>query len=78
MVCFAQIGRHQLCHGPRRVGGALGPVLARASLPMKEWGSDPEEKPDQWLRLEAVLLGFAVIVACSTAAYLLVTPLLGR
>lgn len=30
---------------------------------MKEWGSDPDEKPDGWLRLEAAVLAVFLLVA---------------
>lgn len=43
------------------MGGALGPLLARSSLPVKEWGSDPDEKQDKLLLAEGVLVGFMVI-----------------
>lgn len=39
----------------------MGPLLARPSLPMKEWGSEPDEKQDKLLLAEGVLVGFMVI-----------------
>ena len=44
------------------MGGALGPLLARASLPVKEWGSDPDEKPDKALHTEALAIGAMLLV----------------
>jgi hypothetical protein len=35
MVCFADRWRFELRNGARRMGAAVGAVLARASLPMR-------------------------------------------
>lgn len=44
------------------MGGALGALLARASLSVKEWGSDPDEKPNKLLQTEAMALGAMLLV----------------
>jgi hypothetical protein len=49
------------------MGGALGAILARTSVPMKEWGSNPDDKPDQSLRTEGMAIGVMLL-----AVYLLV------
>lgn len=38
---------------------------------MKDWGSDPGEKPDRWLSLEATVLGASVLVAYAMGLYVL-------
>lgn len=58
---FAAFGRHQLRDGSRRMGGALGPLLARSSLPVKHWGSEPDGKQDKGLVAEGVLVGSMVL-----------------
>lgn len=57
------------------MGSPLGPFLARASLPMREWGSEPDEEPDKQLIAEGyivglMLLGVYVIVSLEVAALL--------
>ena len=47
--------------GGGTMGGALGPLLARSSLPVKEWRSDSDEKQDKLLLAEGVLIGCMVI-----------------
>ena len=61
MVCFAALGRHKLRDGARRMGDTLGPLLAGPSLPVKEWGSEPDEKQDRSLMAEDLLIGFVVL-----------------
>lgn len=53
----------------------MGPVLARPSLPMREWGTDPDEEPDDGLRLEAAVIGASVLAAYGFLAYLLAASL---
>lgn len=54
----------------------MGAVLARTSLLMKDWGTDPDEKPDRRVWTEAVALGIAVVAAYLAVAYLLAMSLL--
>ena len=61
MVHVASLGRHQLRDGLRRMGGALGPLLARSSLPVKEWGSEPDGKHDKLLVAEGLAVGFSLL-----------------
>ena len=63
-----------MCDGAGRLGCALGSVLARTSLLMKEWESDPDPKPNGWLWVEAILLGVTVLAAYLTVAYNLAAP----
>jgi len=62
LVHLAALGRCQLRHGSRRMGGALGALLARTSLSVKEWGSDPDEKPDTLLLAEAKAVGAMLLI----------------
>lgn len=73
MVHIAEVRGYQLRHGSRRLGCALGAVLAGTSLLMKEWGSDPDEKPDRKLRLEVAVLSVGVLAAYLIVVYHLAT-----
>lgn len=63
---FSPIWRYKLCNDRERLGCPLGSLLGKAQVLMKEWGEDPNEEPDRWLRLEA----FAVTI-CVLACYAL-------
>ena len=43
------------------MGGALGPLLARSSLPVNEWGQESDEKQDKLLLVEGLLVGCMVL-----------------
>lgn len=43
------------------MGGTLGPLLARPSLPVKEWGQESDEKQDKLLFVEGLLVGCMVL-----------------
>ena len=49
------------------MGRTLGALLARTSLSVKEWGPDPDEKPDKVLLTEAMAVGTILL-----AVYILV------
>lgn len=66
-MCFAAFGRYQLCHGQGRLGSALGPILAEACLPVKEWGKP--EKPERWLYVEAWIIGLVMLTGIGLFAY---------
>ena len=59
---LAQVGRSKLRYGNRRPRAAVGAVLARASLPVKDWEPhDPaEERP---LRIEYAFVAIMMVVA---------------
>jgi hypothetical protein len=65
-VCVTTFRGYQLRNGARRMGSALGSILARTSMPMKEWGSDPDEQLGRPLQIEALVVGGLVM-----ASYLL-------
>lgn len=39
---------------------------------MREWGSDPGEQPDKWLRLEAIVIGACISAVYTMALYLVI------
>jgi hypothetical protein len=61
LVCFAALWRHQLRDGARRMGSGVGSLLARPSLPVKDWGSEPDEKENKLFLAEGLLLGLTVL-----------------
>jgi len=57
LVRLAAVQRYQLRYGARRLGSALGPLLARPSVPVMEHKMGPKEKQDRWLLAEGFILG---------------------
>jgi hypothetical protein len=57
-VHLSKVGGYQLRDGARRLCRAMGSILARSSLPMKDW--DTDDKPDRWLWLEITAAGALV------------------
>jgi hypothetical protein len=60
-VCFAALWRHQLRDGARRMGSAVGSLLERPSLLIKESVSDCDVKQDKLLLAEGLMIGDIVL-----------------
>lgn len=45
---------------------------------MRDWGTDPDEEPDQGLPIEAILIGLLVVASYMFAAYAVAQSLTGR
>ena len=45
-------------HAHEDMGSTMGPVLARSSLPVNEWGDDADDERPKAFRLEAVMGAF--------------------
>jgi hypothetical protein len=57
LVRLAALWRYQLRYGARRLGSALGALLARPSVPVMDHKMGPREKQDRWLLAEGFILG---------------------
>lgn len=56
-MCFAEIRRHILRYGPRRMGSPLGPLLREPRMSLRDW-SDRADDGRGWLvKLEFALVG---------------------
>ena len=64
-------------YGRRRLGFALGSVLARASVPVKEWGAKSDGPVSPWLWLEAFAWGCAILMIYGFAIYALGSGVVG-
>ena len=64
-------------YGRRRLGFAMGSVLARAPVPMKEWGDKSDGPVSLWLWLEAFAWGAATLVIYGFAIYALSSGMAG-
>ncbi|MEQ5789300.1 hypothetical protein J3454_15520 [Erythrobacter sp. NFXS35] len=51
------------------MGSALGSVLARSPVPMKEWGSYPDEQLGRPLQIEALVVGSLVMASYMLLLY---------
>lgn len=76
MVRIAPLRRRQLRDGPRRMGGALGPVLAGSSLLMKDWEPMHDTRQNFWLFVEAAIVGAVVFAIYGLALFEFVGMLL--
>ena len=59
------------------MGLALGKILARASLSVREWGSEPEGPVSPAFWLEAIAVGGAVLTIYGLAIYAVLAEVLG-
>tara|TARA_B110001454_G_C12572227_1_gene372414 strand:- start:561 stop:803 length:243 start_codon:yes stop_codon:yes gene_type:complete len=69
MVRFAPLWRHQLRDGSRRMGSALGQVLAGSSLLMRDWEPVPNGRQNLWLFVEATVVGAMVLGIFAFASF---------